>query len=72
MGRDDGEGLIGSGQMTSQNGANKTFTAGQGLHTSEDCEKKCINMHWTATGFQPMDYDDDGYHISLIIIMEKT
>lgn len=39
MGRGDEEGLIGSGQMIFEKGANKISTARRGLHKIEDCGK---------------------------------
>ena len=30
-----------------------------GLHNNEDCGNNWFNLHWTPTGFQPMDHVED-------------
>jgi len=33
------------------------------LHLDWDCGNKGLNLHWTPTGFQPMDTDEYEYEL---------
>ena len=59
MERGDEEGRTESGRMTSKIGADKIYTVWVDLHSIENCGDKLPNLHWTPTGSQPKDNDDD-------------